>query len=144
MTSAKKELITKTFNELRADNLSILDHFYHPEVVFIDPIGTVKTLPALKAYYKGMYKNVQEIAFDFDTLIEEKNEVSSTWSMRLKARGLNGGREVVVNGTSHLSFDQDTQLVIAHRDYFDMGEFIYEYIPLLKTVIKAIKNKIGH
>ena len=29
-----------------------------------------------------------------------------------------------------------------HRDYFDMGEFIYERVPVLGSVIRAIKRRL--
>jgi hypothetical protein len=29
-----------------------------------------------------------------------------------------------------------------HRDYFDLGEFVYERIPVLNSVVKFIKNRM--
>jgi predicted ester cyclase len=144
MTDTRKEKIVKVFNELRADNLSILDKFYHPDIHFIDPVGEIKGLKELKEYYANMYQNVQEISFDFEKLVEQEDDIASFWTMNLKAKSLNKGQRVKVKGTSRIAFDNSTGLVIMHRDYFDMGEFIYEYIPLLKTIIKTIKKKIGH
>jgi hypothetical protein len=33
--------------------------------------------------------------------------------------------------------------VISDRDYFDMGEFIYERVPVLRSVIGYIKRKMA-
>ena len=139
--SERKESIIKAFNQLRADNLHILDQFYHPNILFEDPIGQVESLSSLKAYYKSMYENVTEISFDFSQLLEEGDSVMAAWSMKLRAKGLNSGKVVMVQGVSHIKFEKD--LVIYHRDYFDLGQMIYEYIPLLGPTLKFIKKKLG-
>jgi len=41
---------------------------------------------------------------------------------------------------SHLKFADGK--VISHRDYFDLGEMLYEHIPLLGGVIKSIVGEI--
>jgi hypothetical protein len=62
--------------------------------------------------------------------------------MRLKSENLKGGDEVKLDGVSHITFAKDQDLVIFHRDYFDMGEFIYENIPLFGGVVKFIKARL--
>ncbi|MCF8059777.1 MAG: nuclear transport factor 2 family protein [Bacteriovoracaceae bacterium] len=140
----RKERIKNAFNTLRADNLHILDGFYHPSLKFHDPLGEISGLDAMKAYYANMYKNVTDIRFEFGTLSEEGDDIFGIWNMILKAKSLNGGEEVKVLGVSHLKFDPETNLVIYHRDYFDMGSFIYEHIPILGSIIRRIKRKLGH
>lgn len=140
----RKERIIKTFNELRKDNLHILDNFYHQDLEFIDPVHSLKGLDAIKKYYANMYENVTDIRFDFKQLVEEENQIIATWDMTLTASGLNGGEPVIVAGNSHVTFDPETDLVIYHRDYFDMGAFIYEHVPVLGRVIQYIKKKLGH
>ncbi len=140
----RKERIIKAFNELRADNLHILDDFYHSDVLFEDPLGKIESLAALKNYYQSMYQNVTDISFDFSLLIEEGDSIMGTWTMDLKAKGLNKGNSVLVKGVSHLRFEEDSNLVNYHRDYFDVGEMVYEHIPLLGTSLKLIKKKLSH
>lgn len=140
----RKERIQKAFNDLRADNLQILDHFYHSQIIFEDPLGRIETLKSLKDYYASMYENVTDISFNFSHLVEEGDSIMGSWTMSLKAKGLNKGEAVLVKGVSHMKFDSEKDLVIYHRDYFDMGEMIYEHIPLLGATIKLIKKKMGH
>ncbi len=142
--NTRKERIVKAFNDLRVDNLHILDNFYHPKLKFHDPIGEIDGLEAMKAYYAQMYETVTDIRFDFETLTQEGDNIIGTWTMHLKAKGLNGGEQVSVKGVSHLRFDPDSNLVIYHRDYFDMGAFIYEYIPVLGTFVRMVKKKLSH
>jgi hypothetical protein len=131
----------KTFNELRADNLGILDSFYSKDVSFLDPIGKHKGLDAVKAYYKNIYKNVKSIRFDFKETISEGNKHVLIWDMHLVAEGLNGGKETITHGNSVIKFNEEN-LVSYHRDYFDMGEFIYQHIPIISFLIKKINNRL--
>ncbi|HDY7901818.1 TPA: nuclear transport factor 2 family protein, partial [Vibrio vulnificus] len=51
------------------------------------------------------------------------------------------GACVEVKGVSHLKFEAGK--VIYHRDYFDLGEMLYENLPLLGGIIRAIKQRLG-
>ena len=77
--------------------------------------------------------------------IKEQQQVNDngflTWTMTLEHPKLQKGKTICVNGVSHLKF-RDGQ-VIYHRDYFDLGEMLYENLPLLGSVIKAIKQRLG-
>lgn len=131
------------FNELRKDNLEILDGYYAKNLVFEDPLGKIEGLPAMKKYYGIMYENVTEIKFDFTKTIKQENEHFFRWKMTMKTSKLNGGDPIVVEGGSMIIFNKEG-LVEYHRDFFDMGEMIYEQIPILRSVIKSIKGRFAH
>jgi hypothetical protein len=46
-----------------------------------------------------------------------------------------------VMGNSHIVFNEEN-LVSYHRDYFDMGEFIYDHVPVLNFVVKKVKERL--
>ena len=133
--------IENIFNNLRADKMQILDEFYAKDVVFVDPLGEHAGLDSVKGYYKNLYQNVTSIRFDFTDSITQGNQHTVIWKMILKAEGLNGGDEVTMEGNSVIKYNSENK-VIYHRDYFDMGEFVYENVPVLKWVINVIKNKL--
>lgn len=138
------ERIERIFNQLRADNTEILNDFYHPDVHFLDPIGEIRGLEEMKAYYRGMYKNVNEIRFDFPDHTVQADTHFATWIMTYSVDQLNGGRDIVVSGVSDIRFDPETNLVIYHRDYFDMGEMVYEHISVIGRLIRYIKGRFKH
>lgn len=63
--------------------------------------------------------------------------------MRLKTPALNSGMTFSVDGSSLIEFSGPEGKAISHRDYFDMGEFVYERIPILKLIIQAIKKRLA-
>lgn len=94
----------------------------------------------MKKYYKNMYQNVKYLRFDFSEFHVSGDTVIGVWKMTLKTDKLKGGEEIVVDGNSVIKFDQDGKAVY-HRDYFDMGAFVYENIPVVGYVIRNIKSR---
>jgi hypothetical protein len=128
------------FDRLTKDNLALVDEFYHAEVDFIDPVGKIKGAAKVKAYYKNMYQNVDSLKFEFSEFHESGNTVIAVWKMVLKTPKLNSGETITVDGNSVVKFDSSGK-AIYHRDYFDMGAFVYENIPVVGFVVKKIKAR---
>ncbi len=55
---------------------------------------------------------------------------------------LRGSAPVTVEGATRLEFDE-TGKVCLHRDYFDLGAMLYEQLPLLGSVVRTIKGRLG-
>lgn len=130
------------FDKLDAAHLQLVDQFYDINVVFQDPVHSLKGSEAVKKYYEGLYKNVDSIRFEYGKGIEAGEVVSLPWKMYLKTPSINKGKEITVDGVSLITFNAEGK-AISHRDYFDMGEFVYERVPVLKSVIHFIKGKLA-
>ena len=138
----KAQLTYQVFNELRSDNTDILNQFYAEGIEFKDPVGEINGLEAMKTYYKEMYKNVESIRFDFRPFSVSEDRYFFPWTMYLKTPSLNSGEEFGVEGVSEIHFNGE--LVTFHRDYFDMGEFIYERLPVFGRIVKTIRKRLQH
>ena len=140
-TEEQQVRVTKVFEELNSSNIEIFDTLYAKDVKFIDPIGEHNGRDILKEYFKELYQNVKSIKFHYDDIISNGSDHVFVWKMTLVATSLNSGNPVIVDGTSVIKFNKEN-LVYYHRDYFDMGEFIYEKIPFLGWVLSKIKSKM--
>ncbi|HDU8575530.1 TPA: nuclear transport factor 2 family protein [Vibrio diabolicus] len=129
------------YQKLNKANLHLLKDVYHQDVVFEDAAHRLEGWPALSDYFTSLYANV--ISCDF--VIHEHQQVRDTgfltWTMELQHPKLQKGAPILVNGVSHLKFSEGQ--VIYHRDYFDLGEMLYENLPLLGSVVKTIKQRLG-
>jgi ketosteroid isomerase-like protein len=143
MASERSKRINQVFNDLRVENMNILDTFYDDQINFQDPVHQLHGLEQIKNYYTGLYKHVEQIKFIFSNEIIQGNTHVVVWQMQLKSKRLEKGKVMTLDGNSVIEFSPTSNKVIYHRDYFDMGEFIYEKIPVLGSLIKIIKNKIG-
>lgn len=130
------------FKNLSTKNIDLVDLFYEKNAVLIDPVGVHKSRDNIKDYYRGIYSPVTEINFEFTDAIEKGNIIVISWKMIFKSSKLRSGKKVEVEGLSKISFNPESNLVVMHRDYFDMGEMVYEHIPVLSGVIKWLKNKL--
>lgn len=134
--------IVKFFNEFSYEKIDLADKFYAEDIYFVDPLGEIKGLKDIKAYYKNLYANVISIRFEFSSVVTQGDEQVGMWTMYLRAKNLNGGNEIAVKGNSHVKYKNGK--AVYHRDYFDMGEFIYEHVPVLNSIIGFIKKKLKH
>ncbi|BBN83299.1 transcriptional regulator [Pseudoalteromonas sp. A25] len=127
------------YDVLSADNLSVLEQVYHQDVQFVDPLHQVNGLTHLTMYFANMYANVRAIKFDIKDAFDIEENGFVYWQMRFKHKRINGGKEVIVNGHSHLRFKDDK--IIFHQDYFDAAAMLYRNIPLLKQLIGFIDKR---
>ena len=130
------------FNRVNKDNMHLVSEFYDQDAIFQDPIHQIKGVKVIEEYYRGLYKNVDSIRFEYKNLSESEDLVTMEWILHLRVPVLNGGKPMTLDGVSLLKFGGSQGKVIFHRDYFDMGEFIYEKIPVLNSILKLIKNKM--
>lgn len=130
------------YNRLNRETLNsgLLEQVYRDDLNFIDPIHQYHSLSEFKAYCDTMYENVEAISFHFtDEYIMESAAVLN-WEMTTCHPKLNGGKPYTVQGTSQLKFDQDH--IYWHRDYYDLGEMIYQHVPLIGRVVRFLKERL--
>lgn len=121
-----------------------LGQIYTTDVTFIDPIDKHEGLAEVKAYFDQLLSRAQSCQFEiFNVAACEPNadEVSYvlTWQMNLTLDKPN--KSIQLQGTTLLK-ENDSGFYY-HRDYYDLGEMIYEHIPLLGTVVRAIKRRLA-
>ena len=129
------------FNKLDKSCTRELYKFYTPDVTFIDPLHRIEGSRALEQYFAALYENVTACQFRFHERQVSGDQAFATWTMSLTHPRLDDGREIQVDGCSHLTFAADGR-VERHRDYFDAGAMIYERLPLLGGVIRLVKKRI--
>ena len=139
--SPRAQQVIKFFNALSPQSMELVTEFYATEVHFEDPLGSHHGLQEVQKYYSRLYRNVTDISFEFGPIVESGSTVAAPWVMHLKAQGLNKGRETQLHGLSYIRFNEQGK-AIYHRDYFDMKEFIYRYVPVLNRIIAFVDKKL--
>lgn len=131
------------FQDLNKDTIHLVDAFYDEDVVFVDPMVRLNGRESLRVYYKNLYDQVQSVSWNFLAEIKDKNQTVLPWTMTLKAENLNKKHPIVVDGVSVLTFGGKQGKVVYHRDYFDMGAFVYEGLPVLGGMVRFVKGKMA-
>lgn len=133
------------YETLHKDNLHLLQPVYSDDVVFIDALHEVKGLPALEQYFAGMYGNLISSSIRItDVQCGQSKDDSAegvaylTWDMTYVHPDLANKKPITLDGVTKIKFKDK---VTYHRDYVDMGQMLYEHIPLLGSAIRYIKRR---
>ena len=129
------------FDRLSKETMSLVDDFYAADAEFKDPVVHLKGAVEIRAYYTRLYDTVKSIRFDHGAEFVKGDTIVLPWTMRLVA-ALGSGREVVVDGVSVMRRNAEGK-VVYHRDYFDMGQFVYERVFLLGALVRYAKRVLA-
>lgn len=135
----------EVYEQLADLNLDDLEGLYGSDVVFQDPVTTHTGLAAVKAYFSGLLQNTSSCMFTIHNVIDcadnrEHIDHVVVWTMTLETSALKKGQPVTLDGTTLLRIEDGR--ISYHRDYYDMGEMIYENVPLLGSIIRSIKKRM--
>jgi hypothetical protein len=126
------------YQQLNKDNLTSLEKVYHPDIHFQDPAYSLEGIKALLNYFEHLYQDIEDCKFAVQSSHSHEDQAFLNWQMTVKHRRLRN--PVVVEGISQLTFSDNR--VIFHRDYFDLGELVYEQLPVLGKLVSYIKQRL--
>ena len=122
-------------------NASQLAAIYSEDIVFRDPIHTVHGLLALADYFAALGKNLNSCRFEFIEELIGDDSVHITWQMYFSHRRIAGGREQCVRGMTLIHIDDDK--ICYHEDCYDLGATVYEHLPLMGRLVRAIRKRLS-
>ncbi len=131
------------FISLNKHTMGLVDEFYDENIVFRDPLVEINNRKEMKNYYTNLYNNVESISWSFSEEINEKDNSVLAWKMTLLAKNFNGNKPVVVDGVSVIKFGGKEGKAVYHQDYFDLGAFVYEGLPILGPIVRFVKSKMA-
>ncbi len=141
MSSTQIEQFITNMNSIQHENAKrVLADIYSDDIVFIDPVKTIKGLENLTTYFEDLYKSVTSCHFELTNNVPDNNRYSLEWIMLLQHKNISKNQEIELNGASFIEFKDNK--VCYHRDYYDLGALVYERIPILGSVIKKVRHAI--
>lgn len=130
------------YQQLDRQQLHRLSEVYADEVIFIDPAHRIEGLAALTDYFAALYQRLAYCRVVITSQLQQGRQAWLGWTMTFSHPGLRGGAPVTVEGATRLEFDEMGKVCL-HRDYFDLGAMLYEQLPLLGSVVRTIKGRLG-
>jgi hypothetical protein len=119
----------------------LLDATYAPDVYFNDNLKAVHGSTELAKYLDESAGGVENCRVLFEDFTRNKDgDYLVRWKMLIRFRKFAKGRDTWTVGISHLRFGADGR-VVYHQDYWDSALGVYQYIPLLGAVIRAIRRR---
>ncbi|PKG38476.1 nuclear transport factor 2 family protein [Psychromonas sp. Urea-02u-13] len=129
----------RIYQGLESGNLQQLKDVYSPKIEFVDAVDSLQGIDALIEYFQHLYENMKYCRFIIENIIEENGQACLIWRMEYAHHKINSGKMITVDGSSFLRFSDKIDY---HRDYVDMGQMLYEHLPVVGRVIKGIKNRV--
>lgn len=129
----------RIYQSLDRDNLHQLKEVYSQQVEFVDAVHKMQGLEEVNQYFEHLYQNMKYCRFIIENIIEQNGEACLVWRMEYAHHKINSGKMITVDGSSFLKFSDK---IYFHRDYVDMGQMLYEHLPVVGRVIKGIKKRV--
>lgn len=126
------------FETLSPDSLKTIDQFYTRTAYFKDPFNEVRDIRHIEHIFSEMFVQFQQPRFVVqDQVCDDKQQQALlTWHFLFDWRG----KPWCILGSSHLRFTPEG-LVEYHRDYWDASEELYEKLPVIGFVLRALKKR---
>ena len=133
------ELLKRFYENKDYTDLSLLDEIYCNDIIFQDPLHKIAGLTNLRDYMADMYENVEECRFEYLDQVTSGSKAYIKWNMHFRHPKFSN-KLISVRGVSQLHFDEK---VTFHEDIYDLGEMIYENLPLFGSVIRLVKRTVA-
>jgi len=131
--------IVRWFETLTPESVSAIDRYYARDATFKDPFNDVNGIDPIRRVFAHMFVQVDEPRFTVTDWWQNERGAALVWDFTFREK--RGGTARLVRGASHLRFARDGRIAY-HRDYWDVAEELYEKVPVLGSVLRAIKRRL--
>lgn len=133
------------YRDLKTSQLSEIAEIYCQDVVLVDPIGKHEGLNLVTAYFEKLLAGAKHCDFSITSLCKHElarahdtETYSVNWVMSFATPKLNKGQTIDVDGMTLLKVKNDR--IFFHQDYYDLGQMVYEHVPILGAITRKIKK----
>jgi hypothetical protein len=139
-SSAALARFRRFYDEFSAAWIDRVEELYAPGFTFGDAFHTIDgDFDALRAYFRRVLTALAESRFVVEDVATGGDGSYVRWRWEWRRRARDPLR--VVPGVTHLRFDADGRIT-HHRDLFDAAEGFYETLPVLGSVLRAVKRRL--
>ena len=130
------------YNKLKKGDIQRhIEPLYSADIVFVDPANRIEGRQRMLEHFESLYENLSSCTFEYhdQDCITSSDSALLVWTMQFNHKRLAGGKTIQVEGSTLLRFHNQ---IFYHRDWFDLGEMLYENLPIVGGLVKSIKRKL--
>ncbi len=139
--AAQKQLIEQVkifYRDMSDIKLTQLTDIYDSQVLFKDPVHEIRGIDNLHSYTESLMQNVTTLRFEFLDQLVGNESAYLKWNMHFTHPKLSN-KPLTVRGMSQLQFNDK---VYYHEDTYDLGEMLYEHLPILGMGTRFVKKRL--
>ena len=137
--SAAALRIAEAFTRLSPERIARLGEIYAADARFVDPFNDVRGLAEIQEVFRHMYRTLDTPCFDVRECIEQGEHCVLLWDFSFRFRTTRKGATQSLPGATHLKLDA-SGLILLHTDYWDPAQGIYEKLPVLGILMRALRR----
>lgn len=126
------------FAGMTPSDVARMGDFYVDDAFFKDPFNEVRDLPSIQRIFDRMFEDVEAPHFQVTGTVRQLDQAFITWNMRFTLKRM--GKPFCIRGCSHVRMHEDGRVGF-HRDYWDAAEELYEKLPLIGVVMRALRRR---
>ena len=137
-----KERFLHFFSELSEERVrSRIRDTYAGDVHFNDTLKDVHGIERLEEYLVDSASAVESCTVELKDLAVSDDDYYFRWTMDIRFKRFKKGTTTRSIGMSHLRFDENGKIAF-HQDYWDSSSGLFEHLPLIGTLIRAVKARL--
>lgn len=129
----------QAFETLDGTRLAVLMACFSETAEFEDPFNRVRGLPAIEKVFAHGFRQCPALRFEIDEVAAVPDSPIALIVWRFVCGDASG---LALNGVSRVVFGADG-LVQPHVDYWDPAAQLYERVPVLGAVMRAIRRRLS-
>lgn len=129
--------IADWFERLSPATLDTISQIYAPDACFTDPFNDVRGVAAVRMVYAHMFETLEAPAFKVKEIVVDGDQAFMTWDFDFRLRA----QDYCIVGCTHFRLDTGGRIVL-HRDYWDAAREVYERVPLLGALLRALRRRL--
>jgi len=139
--SPRLQNFCQVFSELDSSSWDKLGLCYSENIHFKDPVHEINGLPELRSYLISLCRELKYCRFSFEQCVEDGDSAFLRWAMHYAHPKIAGGKPLTLEGVTEVTFDGE--LVVFHCDYYDMGAMLYEHLPVVGSIVRWLRKRLG-
>ena len=128
----------EAFEHLTPSTLQPLEDCFTERARFVDPFNDVLGKSSIRRVFEHMFASCEDPRFEVEECMGDDSLVYLRWHFSF-GRAASRRR---VQGVSRVQFTSDG-LVSEHYDYWDPASQLYEKLPLLGRLFRALRNRLA-
>ncbi len=135
-TAAHLAALLDWYRTLSPDTVARVPELYAPGACFKDPFNDVRGTAAIQTIFDHMFRVTEQPRFEIGESMADGAGAFVTWTFHFRLHG----HAYTVAGASHLRFGDDGR-VLAHRDYWDAAEELFQKLPLVGGPVRWLRRR---